>query len=147
VVRFKKKEYGMASKNKIIIKEMEKWLESGLITNEIYSKLLTQYDKSNWDLAIMIRWTLIIGAVLLGIGGVSFLALIFQSLNFLVIVLTLMVVISFMAGQFLTSSKFKYFLPKTGNALIILACLFLGADIFTIAKILFPKEITGLHCY
>ena len=137
----------MASKNKIIIKEMEKWLESGLITNEIYSKLLTQYDKSNWDLAIMIRWTLIIGAVLLGIGGVSFLALIFQSLNFLVIVLTLMVVISFMAGQFLTSSKFKYFLPKTGNALIILACLFLGADIFTIAKILFPKEITGLHCY
>ena len=147
MVRFKKKEYGMASKNKIIIKEMEKWLESGLITNEIYSKLLTQYDKSNWDLAIMIRWTLIIGAVLLGIGGVSFLALIFQSLNFLVIVLTLMVVISFMAGQFLTSSKFKYFLSKTGNALIILACLFLGADIFTIAKILFPKEITGLHCY
>lgn len=127
------------SKKQIILNELKKWLDDELIDQEIYSKLANQYKDRQWDFAVIIRWCLIIGSIVLGIGIISLLTLIFNSLYFLAFILTMLFIIVFVFGVMLTEKKWKIYLPKTGNALIVVACLILCSDIFTIAKIIFPQ--------
>ncbi|MGC8770190.1 MAG: DUF2157 domain-containing protein [Brevinematia bacterium] len=127
------------SKKQIILKELKKWLDDELIDQEIYSKLSSQYNVGQWDFAVIIRGCLVIGSIVLGVGIISLLTLILESLYFLAFILTILFILSFVFGVMLTEKKWKIYLPKTGNAIIVVACLILCADIFTIAKIIFPQ--------
>ena len=126
----------MAKKEKIILRELQDWLEEELITQDQYHTLSGKYELKSWDLSTIIRWALIIGAVMLGIGLISFFTLILESLILLVTVLTLLCGLAYYFGFSLISERTPHYYPKSGNALIAVACLLLCGDIFALGDLL-----------
>lgn len=126
----------MARKDKIILKELLTWLEDGLISEELHQSLSAKYRVTSWDLTIIIRWTLIFGAVMLGIGLITFISVIIESLVFVAFILSLLVGLGYYFGFQLTNLQYPHYYPKTGNALIAVACLLVCADIFVIGDLL-----------
>ncbi len=124
------------SKNKIISDEAKKWYEEGLINETLYNELLSRYAVKGWDISTIIKWALIFGAIMLGIGLISFVSLIFKSLTFVVLILSILCVLSYYWGFQLTSKEYKYYYPKSGNTLITLASLILCGDVFALGKLL-----------
>ena len=76
----------MSKKETIILGELKIWLEEGLINQDLYDRLSSRYEIKSWDFSAIIKWCLILGAVMLGIGLISVISLIFQSLAFVVLV-------------------------------------------------------------
>jgi len=126
----------VAKKNDIILRELAQWRDQGQIGQDVYQRLAPQYQGRTWDFAAIVRWSLIIGAVMLGVGLISFITLIIHSLSFVALVLTILCGTAFWYGFQLTDPKRGRFFPKTGNALIAVACLLLCGDVFTVGKLL-----------
>jgi len=130
----------MANKVAYLLDELKKWRDQGWIDSEVHDKIASGYpEPSRWDLRLIIRWTLIIGALTLGIGLISLVILIVDSPYFLAFLLSAGALTGFAVGFSLLREKGKNPLPKTGNSLIVVACLLLGADVFVLAKILAPS--------
>ena len=62
----------MAKKEKIILSELKTWLEDSVIDQGLYETLASRYKIKSWDLSTIIRWASAIGALMLGIGLISF---------------------------------------------------------------------------
>ena len=127
----------MSKKEKIILSELKIWFEEGLINQDLYNRLSSRYEIKSWDFSTIIKWALIFGAVMLGIGLISFVSLIFKSLAFVVLVLSVLCGSGYYYAFLLTSQRYKHYYPRTGNALIAVACLILCGDIFAIGQLLF----------
>ena len=123
----------MARKDDIILRELRQWLDDGLIERELHETLAAKYQRASWDIGVIIRWALILGAIMLGIGLMTFFLTIIQSEGMVAIVLTLLCGLSYYFGFSLISGA-SY--PKSGNALIAVACLLLCGDIFVIGHLL-----------
>ncbi len=132
----------MGKKNKIILKEINKWHDKNIIEEEVYSRLSSMYQENEWDFTTIIKWALIIGAVMIGIGLISFISFIIQSIIFVILILSALSLSGYYYGFKLKQRDFKYYFPKTGNALVAVSSLLLGADIFAINKFLFNE---GIH--
>ncbi|RAK10245.1 putative membrane protein [Halanaerobium saccharolyticum] len=133
----------MAKKDKIILKEIEEWYNQDIIEENLYIRLSSMYQKNEWDLTTIIKWTLVIGAVMVSLGLISFIALIVQSEIFSVIILSALCLSGYYYGFKLKRRDFKYYFPKTGDALIAISCLILAADIFMINQFIFNQFIQG----
>jgi uncharacterized membrane protein len=136
----------MSLKSKVVLKELNGWLEKNLIDNELFTRLSALYPQESWDFRLIIKWALVIGAVLLGIGIILLVSLLFNSIGFIVLVLTALSAGLYVPGFLLGGKNARRSLPRTGNALVAVACLVFGADIFTIAKWLQDMSvISGDH--
>ena len=132
----------MANKNKIILKEIKEWYNQDLIEENLYLQLSSMYQKNEWDFTTIIKWTLVLGAVMISIGLISFITLLVQSIYLAILILSAFCLASYYYGFKLKERDFKYYFPKTGNALIAISSLLLGADIFAINKFIFNE---GIH--
>lgn len=126
----------MAKKDRIIRQELRQWLDDSLISQELYDSLSSRYSEGVWDVGIIIRWALILGAIMLGIGLISFFLAIMDSMKLVAVVLTLLCGLSYYFGFSMTSRAGGRYYPKSGNALIAVACLLLCGDIFVIGDLL-----------
>ena len=129
----------MANKDKIILKEIKEWYNQDLIEENLYLQLSSMYQKNEWDFTTIIKWTLVLGAVMISIGLISFITLLVQSIYLAILILSAFCLASYYYGFKLKTRDFKYYFPKTGNTLIAIASLLLGADIFAINKFLFNE--------
>ncbi len=125
----------MANKEKFLRGELRKWLEEGLLGQDVYETLLARYKDTAWDVSVIIRWTLALGAIMLGIGLISFFMLIIESLALVAVVLTLLCGLAYYFGFALLRPNGGNYYPKSGNALIAVACLLLCGDIFVIGDL------------
>jgi hypothetical protein len=132
----------MGKKDKIILKEIEEWHNHDIIEEGLYRRLSSMYQENKWDFTTIIKWALIIGAVMIGIGLISFISLVIQSIIFAILILSALSLSGYYYGFKLKGRDFKYYFPKTGNALIAVSSLLLGADIFAVNKFLFNE---GIH--
>lgn len=131
----------MSKKDKIILKEIEEWYNQDIIEKRLYNHLSSMYQENEWDFTTIIKWTLIIGAVMISIGLISFISLVVQSIVFVILILSTMFFLGYYYGFKLKKVDFKYYYPKTGNALIAISSLLLGADIFAINRFIFNEGI------
>ena len=69
----------MGKKDEIILKEIEKWHKQDIIEEVLYKRLSSMYIENKWDFTTIIKWTLIIGAIMISFGLISFIALLFNS--------------------------------------------------------------------
>lgn len=122
----------MGKKEKIILEELNLWHNNGLVEDELYEKLSSMYVIKSWNFVAIMKWVLIFGSILLGIGLISFITLIFHSRVFVVLVLTVLTLLGYYLGFFLSNRKNKNYYPKTGNAILVIASLTLCGDLFTI---------------
>src|SRR5215831_15529782 len=83
----------MASqRDSIILEEIERWREEGVIDEPTYQQLRHRYQSQRLDIGALIKWVLIFGAIVLG-GGITLLfSDVFKNLPDLMIVLMLTVV-------------------------------------------------------
>jgi hypothetical protein len=132
----------MSKKDEIILKEIEKWHKQDIIEEGLYQHLSSMYQENEWDFTTIIKWTLIIGAIMISIGLISFFALLFNSTILGILILSAFCLAGYYYGFNLKKRDFKYYFPKTGNALVAISSLLLGADIFAINKFLFNE---GIH--
>jgi uncharacterized membrane protein len=117
--------------------QIKQWLAEGVITQEQASKMLadaTQQRKARASDKVIVTMSTV-GAVLLGIGAILFVASNWQVMSNLMKVLTF-------AGATFGAYALGYFLayqsrtsPKVGAALIFLGALLFGATIFLVAQI------------
>lgn len=118
-------------------KQIKEWLESGTITQEQAQKMIADVDQKSKEVTSskFIVAISTIGALLLGIGAILFVASNWQKLPDLIKVLIL--VGSTLSAYYL-GYLFKYDkenLPKAGASLFFLAALLFGASVFLIAQI------------
>lgn len=121
----------MADKNQI-----EQWLKEGTITQEQAQKMLadtSQYKKEQASNKLIIAFSTI-GAILLGIGVILFVASNWQQMSNIVKVLILLAstAVSYYSGYVLRYQKQT--LVRVGASLIFLGALLFGATIFLIAQ-------------
>jgi len=130
----------MPTRNDYLRSELKKWRAENLIDDALLETLDRRYTKAEkWNLRVVIRWSLIIGAVSLGVGLVSLITVILDSLAFLALLLSAGALAFLGGGLYLIQTKARRSLPKTGNALIVVGCLLLAADVFILADLLLPK--------
>lgn len=121
--------------------ESERWKKAGIISADQKEKILSRYgDKlkqyEHVEASGKITSTLsIIGAILLGVGVILFVASNWQQIPNILRVLLLVsaTIASYIAGYHYHDEKKTY--PKTGFALILLSNIMIGATIFLIAQI------------
>ncbi|MBD3203899.1 DUF2157 domain-containing protein [Candidatus Woesearchaeota archaeon] len=118
-------------------KQIQEWLESGTITQEQAKKMLADVDqkskeeKSNKFIVAIST----IGAILLGIGAILFVASNWRGIPNL---MKVMILLGSTFGAYYLGYLFKYDkknLPKVGVSLFFLGALLFGASIFLIAQI------------
>lgn len=121
----------------IIEKQIREWLESGTITQEQAEKMLadvnqkSKEERSNKFIVAIST----IGAILLGVGAILFVASNWREIPDLIKVLILL---GSTFGAYYLGYLFKYDkknLPKVGSALFFLGALLFGATLFLIAQI------------
>ncbi|MDF2378959.1 MAG: DUF2157 domain-containing protein [Candidatus Gracilibacteria bacterium] len=121
--------------------ESSRWQKADIISTDQKKQILARYgDKmkqyEHVEASGKITSTLsIIGAILLGIGVILFVASNWQEIPNILRVLLLLVstLTSFSIGHYYYDAKGSY--PKTGFALILLSNIMIGATIFLIAQI------------
>ena len=69
----------MGKKDEIILKEIEKWHKQDIIEEVLYKRLSSMYIENKWDFTTIIKWTLIIGAIMISIGLISFFSTVIPS--------------------------------------------------------------------
>ena len=118
-------------------KQINEWLESGVINQEQASKMISDVDQKSKEEKsskfIVVIST--IGSILLGIGAILFVASNWRGMPDLVKVFILLVSTF---GAYYLGYLFKYSrenLPKVGVSLFFLGALLFGASIFLIAQI------------
>jgi uncharacterized membrane protein len=129
----------MGRKEEFLKKELASWREEQLIDDTTLSLLTERYSsKRRWDLQTLIKWFLWIGATSLGIGMIGVVTAMLVSAGFLAGVLSLSGTATVVFGIALTRPRFRWHLPRTGNALVIVGCLLLGGAVFALARFLSP---------
>tara|TARA_Y100000310_G_C20645282_1_gene796210 strand:+ start:173 stop:1369 length:1197 start_codon:yes stop_codon:yes gene_type:complete len=118
-------------------KQIQEWLESGTITQEQAQKMLADVDQKSKEERSnkFIVAISTIGAILLGIGAILFVASNWREIPDLMKVLILL---GSTFGAYYLGYLFKYDkknLPKVGVSLFFLGALLFGASIFLIAQI------------
>ena len=118
-------------------KQIKEWLESGTITQEQAQKMLADVDQKSKEERSnkFIVAISTIGAILLGIGAILFVASNWREIPDLMKVLILL---GSTFGAYYLGYLFKYDkknLPKVGVSLFFLGALLFGASIFLIAQI------------
>ena len=117
-------------------KLIEKWLSEGIINDEQAHKMradLSESAKEQSSNKLIIALSTI-GAVLLGIGAILFVASNWEKLPNLIKVLLLL---GFTFGTYYLGYMFRYQkqnLPKVGSSLILLGALLFGATVFLVAQ-------------
>lgn len=118
-------------------KQIKEWLESGTITQEQAQKMMTDVDQKSKEERSnkFIVAISTIGAILLGIG-----AIIFVASNWVVMpdLIKVLILLGSTFGAYYLGYLFKYDkknLPKVGVSLLFLGALLFGASIFLIAQI------------
>jgi uncharacterized membrane protein len=118
-------------------KQIQEWLESGTITQEQAKKMLTDVDQKSKEERSnkFIVAISTIGAILLSMGAILFVASNWEEIPDLMKVLILL---GSTFGAYYLGYLFKYDkknLPKVGVSLFFLGALLFGASIFLIAQI------------
>jgi uncharacterized membrane protein len=123
-----------AKHQKIVVGEITRWQEEGSIEEELAKKLISQYplrsSKPNISQAMSV-----IGAVLVGLGAILFMAANWQQIPAIVKLLAIFgaVDLTHYFGWKLRFEPGKQ--PKMGAALLLLGSLFYGAAIWLVAQI------------
>jgi uncharacterized membrane protein len=116
---------------------IQKWLDEGTINNDQAEKMradLADYKKEHRSKKQVIAFSTI-GAILIGIGAILFVASNWEKLGNSIKVLLL---VGSTIGVHYVGYHFKYEsrnYPRLGSALILLSALFFGASLFLIAQI------------
>ncbi|AJD93357.1 hypothetical protein JMA_40390 (plasmid) [Jeotgalibacillus malaysiensis] len=111
-------------------KEVRSFQESGVISSEQGERMLQQYEVKK-EQSVFLRFVLMFGAILLGLGVLSFIASNWSEMSngFKYFVL-----LSGMIGFFGVGWKFEEHSPKTARSLHIVGILVFGASIFLIGQ-------------
>lgn len=116
---------------------IRKWLDEGTINQTQAEKMRTDLDeyKTEYRSKKQIITFSTIGAILIGIGAILFVASNWEKIGdtFRIILLAGNTIIIHYAGYYLRYENGRY--PRLGLALIFLSALFFGASIFLIAQI------------
>lgn len=130
----------MSRKQDYLLKELSRWRDEGLIDDAFHDRIAELYRPSGrWDLQALVRWFLIVGAACLGVGVIGVATAVLVSVGLLSWILVLSGGGLLALGFWLAAAKARWNLPKTGNAVIVVGCLLLGASVFTFAKALAPE--------
>jgi uncharacterized membrane protein len=116
---------------------IQKWLDEGTISGAQAEKMradLIEYEKEHRSKGQVIAFSTI-GAILIGIGAILFVASNWEKIgnNFKVLLLVGSTLGIHYAGYHFKYESQKY--PRLGSALILLSALFFGASFFLIAQI------------
>lgn len=116
---------------------IKKWLDEGTINHDQAEKMrgdLAEYKKEHRSKRQVIAFSTI-GAILVGIGAILFVASNWEKIGNSVKVLLLVgsTISIHYAGYHIKYENQKY--PRLGSALILLSALFFGASLFLIAQI------------
>ena len=130
----------MGRKEEFLKRELASWHEEKLIGDAAFLVLTERYSRQRkWDIQALIKGLLWIGAASLGIGVVGLATLFLVSLGFLSGVLAVGGAAALGFGTALTRPKFRWFLPRTGSALVVVGCLLWGGAVFAVAGLLSPN--------
>jgi len=118
-------------------KQIQEWLESGTITQKQAQKMLADVDRKSKEERSnkFIVAISTIGAILLGIGAILFVASNWREIPDL---MKVVILLGSTFGAYYLGYLFKYDkknLPKVGTSLFFLGALLFGASIFLIAQI------------
>ena len=115
-------------------KQISKWLESEIITQEQAQKMLDDIQNNNENSNRFIIVISTIGSILLGMGSILFIASNWAEMSNIVKIFILLssTFAAYYSGYVLQYSKKN--LPKVGASLIFLGALLFGASIFLIAQ-------------
>ncbi len=124
--------------------QIKQWLKDGTITRPQAKKMLadtTQYRKESTSNKLIVSISTI-GAILIGIGAILFIASNWRAIPNVMKVLILLAAtfISYFLGYLFAYEKKN--LPKVGNVLLFLGALLFGASVFLVAQI---YNITANH--
>ena len=122
----------MLRKNKIILNELRKWYKEDKIDKKTFDNLYDNYSKNQNDVDSIMRWSVIIGAILILIGIIYFTMYIVSSIYTKLGSLTLITISGFYFSiNFLNQNK-KYYYPKLGISTLILSTIVLLIDSYYI---------------
>ena len=118
-------------------KQIQEWIESGTITQEQAQKMLADVDRKSKEERSnkFIVAISTIGAILLGIGAILFVASNWEEIPDL---MKVVILLGSTFGAYYLGYLFKYDkknLPKAGVSLFFLGALLFGASIFLVAQI------------
>ncbi len=112
-----------------LAEQMEHWQQDGLISEEAGSAILQRYSVRSLN---FVKVVLTIGALLVGLGILSFIASNWDVMSKLVkFIIIIGLYVGVNGAGYLTMDKY----PKTGRSLIYLGVLTYGAGIFLIGQI------------
>ena len=109
--------------------ELNYWLEEEIITDEQAKSILNLYDIKERPLRLILS---IAGAILIGLGGISFVAAHWAEIPKLIRVFT--IVTAYLMTLAISYSLSAYGFKKTGRAFLLLGSFLIGAGIFLITR-------------
>lgn len=118
------------SNYKFLFTELTYQRDNGIITQEKFEDMMNLYEEGSG--INFIRVLVTIGAILIGLGILSFVA---SNWIYMSKVSKIIIIISVMGISMLTSFKLEYTYEKTAKSLLYLSTLIYGAGIFLIGQI------------
>ena len=127
------------SEYRLLLTELNNQKDRGIITKQQVEDMSTFYEEREGMNFIRILVT--IGAILIGLGVLSFIA---SNWDYVGKVSKVMIIIAVLGGSIFTSFKLEKKYPKTSKAMIYLSALIYGAGIFLMGQIFnYGGEFTG----
>jgi len=120
----------MLRRNRIILEELQLWYKENKIDRKTFEKLSEKYVNNEEDVDSIMRWSVIVGIVLMLIGLFFLGVYIIESLYTVIGALSLVVGIGFYLGFKFVKKTGKYYYPKTGSTIIIVSSLILVTDTY-----------------
>lgn len=127
------------SEYRLLLTELNNQKDRGIITKQQVEDMTTFYEEREGMNFIRILVT--IGAILIGLGVLSFIA---SNWDYVGKVSKVMIIIAVLGGSIFTSFKVERNYPKTSKAMMYLSSLIYGAGIFLMGQIFnYGGEFTG----
>lgn len=122
----------MLRRNRIVLEELKKWYREEKIDKKTFEKLSQKYLNNEEDVDSVMRWSVIIGIILMVIGILFLGIYLIESLYTIIGALTVLTAIGFYLGFKFLKKNGKYYYPKTGSSIIIISSLMLIVDTYYI---------------
>src|SRR5262249_55022537 len=126
-----------SQRNNIILEELDRWLQEGIIDETLYKQLRHRYITPGIDLATVIKWILVFGVIILGGGLALLFSDVFRNLPDVIIVLMLTALTAaFYYGGYHLSARHRRALLYSGRALVFVGTITTVVDLIWMGRVL-----------
>jgi len=126
-----------SQRNNIILEELDRWLQEGIIDESLYKQLRHRYITPGIDLTTVIKWILVFGVIILGGGLALLFSDVFRNLPDVIIVLMLTVLTTaFYYGGYHLSARHRRTLIYSGRALVFVGTITTVVDLIWMGRVL-----------